>query len=101
MLNPQRDRNLVSCSWQNAVDSVRERLGEDALAIFLTQLSDVSYSNWMIADLWGFSAYIVNVWRKAICLNTLALPPELGRYLLQSPVQLIYSKDKPCEKSVA
>jgi hypothetical protein len=74
-------------------------VGEKALHVFLAQLADVRYSNWTIAGQWGFSAYIVNVWRKAICLQTLTLPPELRRYVVDSPIKLVYHRNTTNEEA--
>ncbi len=81
-----------SSVWRPLTDRLKKKLGE-GFPVFLTHLADERLSNPQIARIWKMQAYEVSLWRRVL-LCRLALPRELERIAVPSPVQLVYIRDQ-------
>jgi hypothetical protein len=59
--------------WQNALAMLYERIGADAVPIFLAQLNNSRYTSWVIASVWGMTASEVTGYRRCLCEDRKAL----------------------------
>ncbi len=63
--------------------------------IFLKDLINNDLTNFQIAKKWGIpKAYMINLWRISATFEGRIIKPELRKYLRESPVKLIYSKEQ-------
>jgi len=77
--------------WQNALAMLYEKIGADAVPIFLAQLNNSRYTSWVIGSVWGMTASEVTGYRRCLCEERNVLRSEVASLEARSPVAQIQS----------